>query len=123
MGWIAAQGWDATEAIEQAKEWAKHLPEEGIQAQPFTPVATPVFDGVQEDELRGLCLVLCLIAMVNVWWMKTVKLNYLMVVAVRNLSMPNFSWIHVYLKLHHLVDDRSAQFTKLLFHDYPATAW
>lgn len=23
LGWIAAQGWDATEAIEQAKEWAK----------------------------------------------------------------------------------------------------
>ena len=54
LGWIAAQGWDASEAVAQAKEWAKHLPENGVKADPFTPVATPVFDGVQEDELRGL---------------------------------------------------------------------
>ncbi|RRD43013.1 DNA-directed RNA polymerase subunit beta [Buchananella hordeovulneris] len=54
LGWIASQGWDASEALAQAQEWAKKLPAEGIKAEPHTRVATPVFDGLDEDELTGL---------------------------------------------------------------------
>jgi DNA-directed RNA polymerase subunit beta len=50
LGWIAAQGWK----IEGMPEWAKHLPEEALEAAPRTKVATPVFDGAHEAELAGL---------------------------------------------------------------------
>ncbi|MDO4665133.1 MAG: DNA-directed RNA polymerase subunit beta [Actinomycetaceae bacterium] len=54
LGWIASQGWDATEALAKNEEWTKLLPKEGIKAPARTPVATPVFDGVEEGELNGL---------------------------------------------------------------------
>ncbi|OKL48265.1 DNA-directed RNA polymerase subunit beta [Boudabousia liubingyangii] len=54
LGWIAAQGWDVTEAMKQAKEWTKNLPAEAATAEPRTRVATPVFDGVRDDELLGM---------------------------------------------------------------------
>jgi len=50
LGWIAAQGWK----IEGMPEWAKHLPEDALEAAPRTKVATPVFDGAHEAELAGL---------------------------------------------------------------------
>ncbi|ACQ81399.1 DNA-directed RNA polymerase, beta subunit [Beutenbergia cavernae DSM 12333] len=57
LGWVAKQGWDA--GIEDAKKgklpsWAQHLDRGALQGEPGTPVATPVFDGVREDELAGL---------------------------------------------------------------------
>ncbi|PFG18923.1 DNA-directed RNA polymerase subunit beta [Serinibacter salmoneus] len=57
LGWVSKQGWDA--GIEQAKTgirpaWAANLPDSVLKAEPGTPVATPVFDGVSEDELAGL---------------------------------------------------------------------
>ncbi|WP_371164799.1 DNA-directed RNA polymerase subunit beta [Buchananella felis] len=54
LGWIASQGWDATGALEQAKEWAAKLPADGVAAPAGTRVATPVFDGLEADELTGL---------------------------------------------------------------------
>ncbi len=50
LGWIAQQGWK----IEGDPEWAVHVPEVARQAPPGTPVASPVFDGVSEDEITGL---------------------------------------------------------------------
>jgi DNA-directed RNA polymerase subunit beta len=50
LGWVAAQGWD----IEGDPEWARNLGPEVRSVDAGTPVATPVFDGVQEDELNGL---------------------------------------------------------------------
>src|SRR5690625_3776377 len=57
LGWVSQQGWDA--GIEDAKNgkipaWAETLAPEALKGEPGTPVATPVFDGVQEEELRGL---------------------------------------------------------------------
>ncbi|MBM7824920.1 DNA-directed RNA polymerase subunit beta [Arcanobacterium pluranimalium] len=54
LGWIAAQGWDATEARKNGEEWALRLPENSVKTEGRQPVATPVFDGVLSDELKGL---------------------------------------------------------------------
>ena len=54
LGWVASRGWDASTAHESGEEWAARLPEDGVTAEPRTPVATPVFDGVRDDELMGL---------------------------------------------------------------------
>ena len=50
LGWIAKQGWK----IEGTPEWAMHLPEEFRDVPAGTSVATPVFDGAEEEEVRGL---------------------------------------------------------------------
>ena len=54
LGWIAAQGWDATEAAKRGEKWTDHLPKVALAGAPGTPVATPVFDGVTPEELSGL---------------------------------------------------------------------
>ena len=54
LGWLAHQGWDASAAVEAGEEWAAHLPADGITVAPGTRVATPVFDGLEADELAGL---------------------------------------------------------------------
>ena len=54
LGWVASRGWDATAAHEAGEAWTANLPENGIKAEPRTPVATPVFDGVRDNELMGL---------------------------------------------------------------------
>ncbi|MFF0489705.1 DNA-directed RNA polymerase subunit beta [Nocardia sp. NPDC003482] len=50
LGWIAKSGWQ----VEGEPEWAKNLPEEMIGQPADTNIATPVFDGAQEEELTGL---------------------------------------------------------------------
>ena len=54
LGWLAHQGWDATKAKEAGEDWTKFLPENGISAEPGSLVATPVFDGLEAEELQGL---------------------------------------------------------------------
>ncbi|MGC5615766.1 DNA-directed RNA polymerase subunit beta [Georgenia sp. Z1491] len=54
LGWAAANGWDITEAVKAAEEWTKNLPEHVHRAEPGSTVATPVFDGLQQDELEGI---------------------------------------------------------------------
>ncbi len=52
LGWVAHSGWriDGDDA-----EWKRALRAIGAdEAEPGTNVATPVFDGIEEDELRGL---------------------------------------------------------------------
>jgi DNA-directed RNA polymerase subunit beta len=51
MGWIASQGW---KVADPAAAWAKDLRPEVLDGRPGQPIATPVFDGVREDELVGL---------------------------------------------------------------------
>ncbi|PFG36373.1 DNA-directed RNA polymerase subunit beta [Flavimobilis soli] len=53
LGWIAAQGYDVKLA-EGDLEWLKSLPEVAHQSEPGRPLATPVFDGLEEDALTGL---------------------------------------------------------------------
>ncbi|XVQ15529.1 DNA-directed RNA polymerase subunit beta [Spirillospora sp. CA-255316] len=52
LGWIAAQGWDIS-GVEEA--WAERLRDKGFhRVEPRTNVATPVFDGADEEEIIGL---------------------------------------------------------------------
>lgn len=53
-GWIAKQGWDAREAAKSGEEWTKRLHESALEVQPNSLVATPVFDGLEAEELLGL---------------------------------------------------------------------
>ena len=54
LGWIAKQGWDATEAREKGEEWTKHLRPEAVTAPPNSLVSSPSFDGLEAEELMGL---------------------------------------------------------------------
>ena len=50
LGWVAKQGWEA----DPKAEWAANLAPEALTGEPGSPVATPVFDGLHEEELKGL---------------------------------------------------------------------
>ena len=50
LGWLAKAGW----AIEGDPEWASRLPEELRDVPADSLVATPVFDGAENEELAGL---------------------------------------------------------------------
>jgi DNA-directed RNA polymerase subunit beta len=50
LGWAASRGWE----IAGNPDWAKLIPEDARQAEAGTRVASPVFDGVREDEIVGL---------------------------------------------------------------------
>jgi DNA-directed RNA polymerase subunit beta len=52
LGWVASRGWDIANA--EDGEWKDHVMAVAQHAEPFTPVATPVFDGVPEDVLQNL---------------------------------------------------------------------
>ncbi|MGV9677027.1 DNA-directed RNA polymerase subunit beta [Nocardia sp. NPDC003482] len=54
LGWIGKAGWDVRLADGTRPDWAGRLSEDLLAADPDTKVATPVFDGVREDELTGL---------------------------------------------------------------------
>ncbi|PPI90796.1 DNA-directed RNA polymerase subunit beta [Nocardia nova] len=55
LGWIAKAGWQVDGAESgNVPDWAKNLPEEMLGQEADTNIATPVFDGAQEDELTGL---------------------------------------------------------------------
>ncbi|MBB4913872.1 DNA-directed RNA polymerase subunit beta [Streptosporangium saharense] len=52
LGWIAARGWDIT-GVQEA--WAERLRDKGFaEVDPRTNMATPVFDGANEEEIVGL---------------------------------------------------------------------
>ena len=50
LGWAASRGWE----IAGDPDWAKLIPEDARTAPAGTRVASPVFDGVREDEIIGL---------------------------------------------------------------------
>jgi len=50
LGWAASRGWQ----IEGTPDWARLIPQDARIADPGTRVASPVFDGVREDEIIGL---------------------------------------------------------------------
>ena len=54
LGWIAHAGWDISLDPDLEAEWKKHVPHGAEKGKPGTPVATPVFDGVRPDVIRGL---------------------------------------------------------------------
>ncbi len=57
LGWVARTGWevDGQAGNGDGSDWKGRLSDIGaLQAEPGTNVATPVFDGVREDEIAGL---------------------------------------------------------------------
>ncbi|PJI94931.1 DNA-directed RNA polymerase subunit beta [Luteimicrobium subarcticum] len=54
LGWVAKQGWDISLAEEKDLSWKDKVPAVAAKAEPGTPVATPVFDGLEEEALTGL---------------------------------------------------------------------
>lgn len=48
LGWIAHAGWDINIDPDLEAEWKKHIPAGAEKADPDTPVASPVFDGVRQ---------------------------------------------------------------------------
>ena len=50
LGWVASRGWK----VEGEPQWAQYLSEVGREAPAGTRVASPVFDGVREEEIIGL---------------------------------------------------------------------
>ncbi|GII98723.1 DNA-directed RNA polymerase subunit beta [Sediminihabitans luteus] len=54
LGWIAKQGWDVELAEGDDLSWKDDLPAVAAKSEPGRPVATPVFDGLQENALSGL---------------------------------------------------------------------
>jgi len=50
LGWVASRGWK----VDGSPEWATGLVPEQLEAPPGTRVASPVFDGVREQEIVGL---------------------------------------------------------------------
>ncbi len=50
LGWAASRGWK----IEGNPDWANLIPEDAREAPAGTRVASPVFDGVRENEIVGL---------------------------------------------------------------------
>jgi DNA-directed RNA polymerase subunit beta len=55
LGWIGKTGWNIRLAKDGSRpDWAQRLPAELLSAEPETNIATPVFDGAQEEELAGL---------------------------------------------------------------------
>jgi DNA-directed RNA polymerase subunit beta len=53
LGWVASRGWKVDPNSKE--EWAQRLIKIGAgEAEPFTNVATPVFDGAKEEEVTGL---------------------------------------------------------------------
>ncbi|KNX36358.1 DNA-directed RNA polymerase subunit beta [Luteipulveratus halotolerans] len=49
-GWAASRGWK----IEGEPEWAAKIPQDAREAPANTRIASPVFDGAREEEIRGL---------------------------------------------------------------------
>jgi DNA-directed RNA polymerase subunit beta len=50
LGWAASRGWQ----IEGAPAWASNIPDDARTVKPGIRVASPVFDGVREEEIVGL---------------------------------------------------------------------
>ncbi|WP_312721757.1 DNA-directed RNA polymerase subunit beta [Mobilicoccus sp.] len=50
LGWVASRGWE----IEGDPEWAQMIPDDARSAPAGTRVASPVFDGAEEQEITGL---------------------------------------------------------------------
>ena len=50
LGWAASRGWK----VEGDPDWAAMIPQDARDAPPLTRVASPVFDGAEEEEITGL---------------------------------------------------------------------
>ena len=73
LGWIAHSGWDISLDPNLEAEWKKLIPSGAEKAEPNTPVATPVFDGVKPEVLKGLLSTTLRTATATVWSAPTAR--------------------------------------------------
>ena len=106
LGWIAHQGWDAREAAKKGEEWTKNLHEGALVSAPGTNVATPVFDGLEANELLGLLSVAGGNADGDVLIDETGKAQLFDGRSGEPFPYPIAVGYKYMLKLHHLVDDK-----------------
>ena len=106
LGWIAHAGWDINLDPDLEAAWKKYVPQGAEHGDPGTPVATPVFDGVRPDTLKGLLSTTLKDADGN----KLVGPDGKAVLYDGRTGEPFTKPISVgymyILKLHHLVDDK-----------------
>lgn len=106
LGWVAHSGWDITVDPQLQEQLKKYIPEGAEKAEPGTPVASPVFDGVKPEVLRGLLSATLTDRDGN----KLVGENGKAVLYDGRTGEPFDKPISVgymyMLKLHHLVDDK-----------------
>ena len=106
LGWIAHAGWDINLDPDLEAAWKKYVPQGAEHGDPGTPVATPVFDGVRPDTLKGLLSTTLKDADGN----KLVGSDGKAVLYDGRTGEPFTKPISVgymyILKLHHLVDDK-----------------
>ncbi len=102
LGWVASRGWE----IEGEPDWAKLITPDRRQAPPGTRVASPVFDGVREEEIIGLLdssrKTRDGVRLIN----GTGKATIFDGRTGEKLPMPVSVGYMYILKLHHLVDDK-----------------
>jgi DNA-directed RNA polymerase subunit beta len=102
LGWVASRGWE----IEGEPDWAKLITPDRRQAPPGTRVASPVFDGVREEEIIGLLdssrKTRDGVRLIN----GTGKAVIFDGRTGEKLPMPVSVGYMYILKLHHLVDDK-----------------
>ncbi|MDR1448105.1 MAG: DNA-directed RNA polymerase subunit beta [Candidatus Ancillula sp.] len=106
LGWIAKNGWDISNVTDGDTAWKSEIHENAKKADRDTLVATPVFDGISQEAIRGL------LKSVN----KTrddqmlVKENGKAILFDGRSGEPfpepiSVGYMYI-LKLHHLVDDK-----------------
>ena len=102
LGWVASRGWETDEH----PDWAVNLPAEVLNAPPNTRVASPVFDGVREEEIIGLLGSTCKtrdgVRLVD----STGKARLFDGRTGEPFPAPVSVGYMYILKLHHLVDDK-----------------
>ncbi|MBB6394923.1 DNA-directed RNA polymerase subunit beta [Actinomadura coerulea] len=104
LGWIASRGWDIS-GVEE--EWAGRLRDKGLdRVEPRTNVATPVFDGADEQEIIGLLGTTLVNRDGDRMVMPTGKARLFDGRTGEPYRDPiSVGYIYI-LKLHHLVDDK-----------------
>jgi DNA-directed RNA polymerase subunit beta len=106
LGWIAHAGWDINLDPDLEAEWKKNVPQGAEKGDPNTPVATPVFDGVRPETIKGLLKS----TLPNRDGNKLVGDNGKAILFDGRTGEPfpqpiSVGYMYI-LKLHHLVDDK-----------------
>src|SRR5690606_3587074 len=104
LGWLAANGWQVDGGPE---EWKQRLREIGADSvEGGAKVATPVFDGLREDEITGLLGSIRPIANGLILINAEVKARQFDSRTSEPFDEPIAVGYTYFLKLHHLVDDK-----------------
>ena len=106
LGWVASRGWDASTAHESGEEWAARLPEDGVTAEPRTPVATPSSTACATTSSWACWTRLCPAPTASSWFSPMARRACSTAAPASPSPYPVSVGYMYILKLHHLVDDK-----------------